>query len=65
VETLADGRIRIVLPVTATPWLERLLLRLDPRSVATDQATGERLDSVAPAAARRILARYGVDLDAD
>ena len=59
-EDLDDGTTRIVLPVTATPWLERLLLRLDPGTVATDLATGERLDTVASDAAVRILGRYGV-----
>ncbi|MHB1139740.1 MAG: helix-turn-helix transcriptional regulator [Microthrixaceae bacterium] len=58
-EELGDGRLRIVLPVTATPWLERLLLRLDPGTVATDLGTGERLDDVARRAATRLLARYG------
>ena len=48
-----------MLPVTATPWLERLLLRLDPSTVATDLGTGERLDDVARAAAVRLLVRYG------
>ena len=51
--------MRIVVPVTATPWLERLLLRLDPTTVATDLTTGERLDGVAAQAAARILERYG------
>ena len=32
-EDLDDDTTRVVLPVTATPWLERLLLRLDPRTV--------------------------------
>lgn len=63
-EVLDDTRMRIVLPVTATPWLERLLLRLDPSTVATDLATGERLDPVVAGAARRILARYGAEPDA-
>lgn len=58
-EVLPDGRVRIVLPVTATPWLERLLLRLGPDTVAVDLGTGERLDQVAAGAATRILARYG------
>lgn len=57
-EDLGDGRIRIVLPVTATPWLERLLLRLDPTTEARDLATGESLAPVAAAAAERVLRRY-------
>lgn len=58
VEPLEGDRLRIVLPVTATPWLERLLLRLDPATTATDVATGERLDGVGRDAAARVLARY-------
>lgn len=58
VEELADGRLRIVLPVTTTTWLERLLLRLDPSTEATDTATGDSLHEVAAAAAARVLRRY-------
>ncbi len=58
VTELPDGRLRIVLPVTATPWLERLLLRLGPDVTATDLATGASLDATTVAAADRILARY-------
>ena len=57
-EELDGDRMRIVVPVTATPWLERLLLRLDPTTVATDLATGEQLAGVAADAAARILERY-------
>ncbi len=42
VDELPDGRLRIVLPVTATPWLERLLLRLGPGVEAVDLSTGRR-----------------------
>lgn len=59
-DELSGERYRIALPVTAIPWLERLLLRLDPRTTATDLSTGERLNGVASAAAARILSRYGV-----
>jgi proteasome accessory factor C len=59
VTELDDGRLRIVLPVTATPWLERLLLRLGPDVTATDLGTGESLAPTAAAAARRVLGRYG------
>jgi proteasome accessory factor C len=55
---LEDGRVRIVLPVTATPWLERLLLRLGPGVEATDLDTGDSLGDTTAAAARRILDRY-------
>lgn len=60
-EELPDGRVRIVLPVTATPWLERLLLRLGPGVDVTDVATGESLAPQRVAAARRLLARYRGD----
>ena len=53
-----DGTVRLVLPVAATPWLERLLLRLDPSTVATDGLSGESLNRVRSAAAQRILNRY-------
>jgi proteasome accessory factor C len=56
-EELADGRLRIELRVTATPWLERLLLRLGPDARATDGA-GRSLGPLASAAAARVLRRY-------
>jgi proteasome accessory factor C len=59
VTELDDGRLRIVLPVTATPWLERLLLRLGPDVTATDLGTGASLSPVTVGAARRVLGRYG------
>ncbi|HMV76136.1 MAG TPA: WYL domain-containing protein, partial [Microthrixaceae bacterium] len=43
VTTDADGRIRVVLRVTAEPWLQRLLLRLGPTVEARDVDTGEDL----------------------
>ena len=55
VTELDDGRLRIVLPVTATPWLERLLLRLGPDVTATDLGSGESLSPVTARAARRVL----------
>lgn len=58
VEDLPDGRLRIVLPVTATAWLERLLVRLDPQTEARDVATGEDLSALGAAAAARLLRRY-------
>lgn len=57
-EDLPDDRLRIVLPVTAEAWLERLLLRLGPDTTATELASGDDLSSVASGAAQRILARY-------
>lgn len=58
VEELGEGGLRIVLPVTATRWLERLLLRLTPGTRTIDLATGEDLRPLAVGAARRILSRY-------
>jgi proteasome accessory factor C len=57
-ENLPDGRVRLVLPVTATPWLERLLLRLGPGTEVRDASTGEDLARVGTGAAERILGRY-------
>ncbi len=50
-----DGRLRVTLPVSERPWLERLLLRAGPEVtvVAGDATVG--LD-----AAARVLARYRV-----
>lgn len=55
-----DGSLRVRMAVTATPWLERLLVRLgaDARMVAADEPAHA---SAGRDAARRILARYGVD----
>lgn len=58
-ETLPDGRVRIVVSVSAQPWLERLLLRLGPDLTVTDLDDGSDLRYIAQAAAERILARYG------
>jgi proteasome accessory factor C len=54
---LADGWIRVRLPVSAAPWLERLLLRLGAaaRVVATDLPLTSTLGRDAAA---RVLARY-------
>jgi proteasome accessory factor C len=58
VDELEGGWLRVRLPVTATPWLERLLVRLggDARVVGADDPA---LVGAGAAAARRILARYG------
>jgi predicted DNA-binding transcriptional regulator YafY len=58
VEPIAAGGLRATLAVSATAWLERLLIRLGP------DATLVRADASLPAdiasrAARRVLARYG------
>jgi proteasome accessory factor C len=50
-----DGALRVTLPVTERAWLERLLLRAGPSATVVE---GD--DTVGPAAARRILARYRV-----
>ena len=57
VRETGDGRLRVRMPVTATPWLERLLVRLgaDARVVEADHPGHE---SAGRDAARRILARY-------
>jgi len=55
---LPGGRTRVRLAVASRPWLERLLLRLGPDAPLVD-ATDPSLHEVAPAAARRVLARYG------
>ncbi|MEZ5180612.1 MAG: WYL domain-containing protein [Acidimicrobiales bacterium] len=58
VEERADGWARVTLAVTATPWLERLLLRLgaDARVVTIDPELGG--PDLASRAAARVLARY-------
>lgn len=57
-EERPDGRIRLVLPVTATAWLERLLLRLGPGVEVHDLSTGEDLAAIGARAAARLSARY-------
>jgi proteasome accessory factor C len=58
-----DGSSQVILPVTALPWLSRLLLRLGPEAevVAVDNASDELADELRAAratAARRVLDRY-------
>ena len=57
-QELPDDQIRVELRVTATPWLERLLLRLGPDIQATDGQDGHDLRPLAAAAAARVLRRY-------
>jgi proteasome accessory factor C len=57
VEQLDGGRVRVVLPVTARAWLERLLVRLGPAATVVRMPAGYG-DDVRAQAARRILARY-------
>ncbi|MEM7142306.1 MAG: WYL domain-containing protein [Actinomycetota bacterium] len=56
-ETRADGSIDVVMAVTATPWLERLMLRLGP-DAAIAGSTGDVPEDLVAAAARRVLRRY-------
>ncbi|MED5220003.1 MAG: WYL domain-containing protein [Actinomycetota bacterium] len=57
VEESGDGDLRVVLPVAAVQWLERLLLRLGPAATVVDAPTGLGKD-LRSAAAARILNRY-------
>jgi proteasome accessory factor C len=60
---LGDGRLRVTLAVVSPRWAERLLLRLGPEAtvVRADPPLGP--DDPGPAAARRVLARYGIATD--
>lgn len=60
VEELGAGRLRVTLAVVSPLWAERLLLRLGPEAtvVSADAPLGP--GDPAPAAARRVLARYGI-----
>ena len=53
VTELDGGRLRVTLVASQPAWLERLLLRLGPRSTVVEGDGG-----LAPAAARRLLVRY-------
>jgi proteasome accessory factor C len=55
---LADGGLRVTLAVSATPWLERVLLRLGPHARVIDGP--DELRRAGTAAAQRLLDRYGV-----
>jgi proteasome accessory factor C len=57
VTELADGWLRLRLGVTATPWLERLLVRLGADAHVVE-ADDPRLLDAGRQAAQRILARY-------
>ena len=56
-EDLADGRQRIVVPVSEPAWLERILLQIGPAAVVVDPP--EWRDAGRRAAAR-VRARYEV-----
>ncbi len=60
VESQPNGRTRATLVVVSPVWAERLLLRLgaDAEVVGADPPLGP--GDPAPAAARRVLARYGI-----
>ena len=55
VDELAGGGQRVVLAVSETAWLERLLLRAGPDARVIEPAESV---GIGPAAARRLLARY-------
>lgn len=61
VAEMADGRLRVTLAVVSPPWAERLLLRLGPDAtvVTADPPLGPA--DPGPAAARRVLACYGIE----
>jgi proteasome accessory factor C len=52
---LADGRLRVVLAVSAWPFLERVLLRVGPEALVESPADATTCGGDA---ARRVLARY-------
>lgn len=56
---LSDDRQRLTLAVSARPWLERLLLRLGPHGRVVSVEGDPQLADAGPAAARRLLQRYG------
>lgn len=57
-----DGGIEATLPVSALPWLERLLLRLGPDAELLDlEGVDDGGDDVRRSAARRVLTRYAAD----
>ena len=60
VEPAADGAVYATLAISATPWLERLLVRLGPDAELISTA-GAFAEDVAAEAARRILGRYQLD----
>ena len=58
----SDGTTVVTLQVSARPWLERLLLRLGRAADVLDlDGETESGDDLRGAAARRVLARYGVE----
>jgi proteasome accessory factor C len=57
VERQDDGTYHVVMAVTAVPWLERLLLRLGPKSQILT-AEDPLSDDLVASAASRILSRY-------
>jgi proteasome accessory factor C len=63
VEALPGGDTRAVLAISATGWLERLLLRLGPDAVVEDVTgdLGVPPEQLAARAAARVLARYALD----
>lgn len=60
VEQLESGDIRVMLPIAARHWLERLTLRLPADVTIRDADSGEDLSAMRVQTARRVLERYGV-----
>jgi len=58
VERSEDGRTSASFVISATPWLERLLLRLGPAAEVIDSVGLDSASGLADGAARRVLARY-------
>ncbi len=59
IEVREDGSQRVAVVVSATPWLERLLVRLGPHAKVVDGSIdGIPAARIGADAARRILARY-------
>lgn len=56
-EALPDGSVRVRLAVTATSWLERILLQLGPHATVREDES-DLGSGVAAAAAARVLERY-------
>jgi proteasome accessory factor C len=57
VEEIDNGRLRVVMAISAMPWLERLLLRLGPEA-EVEAVDGDMPRDIAAEAALRVLERY-------
>jgi proteasome accessory factor C len=56
VDEIGDGGLRVVMAISARPWLERLLLQLGPAATVVDAP--DDLRASGPEAATRVLERY-------